>query len=130
MNVSDLDVPQSAGEIPANLPAQAEPAPGGVRGAFGNFFHGTELPYRVALTRICLAFAILFPTAYRWYYSREIFSTYGSGISEGGERRYRRHSNARTRTSLEATLSARGTSFVGYRIRLKNLSLRLNEANK
>ena len=46
-----------------------------------DFFHGTETPYRLALVRICLAFTILFPTAYRWYYSREIFSTDGSGIS-------------------------------------------------
>jgi hypothetical protein len=49
--------------------------------AVRDFFHGTETPYRLALVRICLAFAILFPTAYRWYYSREIFSTDGSGIS-------------------------------------------------
>ena len=46
-----------------------------------DFFHGTELPYRLALTRIFLAFTVLFPMAYRWYYSREIFSTDGSGIS-------------------------------------------------
>jgi hypothetical protein len=50
-------------------------------GSVRDIFHGAEMPYRLALVRICLTFTILFPTALRWYYSREIFSTDGSGIS-------------------------------------------------
>jgi hypothetical protein len=52
-----------------------------LRRTLRDFFHGTELPYRLALVRICLAFTLLFPTVYRWFYSREIFSTDGAGIS-------------------------------------------------
>ncbi len=59
----------------------APPNGAGFVAAVRDFFHGAEAPYRLALIRICLAFTILFPTAYRWYYSREIFSTDGSGVS-------------------------------------------------
>jgi hypothetical protein len=49
--------------------------------AVRDIFHGIETPHRMALTRICLTFTVLFPTAFRWYYAREIFSNDGSGIS-------------------------------------------------
>jgi len=79
--------PPSATEIPAvevpaviDSPETASPGRGFGR-ALQDFFHGTEMPYRLALTRIVLTFTLLFPTAYRWFYSREIFSTDGAGIS-------------------------------------------------
>jgi hypothetical protein len=53
----------------------------GFRSAVRDFFHGVELPHRLALVRICLAFTLLFPMAYRWFYAREIFSNDGAGIS-------------------------------------------------
>ncbi len=68
-----LETPHVTNDAPANG--------AGFVAAVRDFFHGTEAPYRLALIRICLAFTILFPTAYRWYYSREIFSTDGSGVS-------------------------------------------------
>jgi hypothetical protein len=49
--------------------------------AFSEIFHTAETPYRLAFVRICLSFTLFFPMLYRWYYSREIFSTDGSGIS-------------------------------------------------
>jgi hypothetical protein len=54
---------------------------GDFRGAVRDFFHGLEMPHRLALVRICLAVTLVFPMAYRWFYAREIFSTDGAGIS-------------------------------------------------
>lgn len=82
MSAIELAPPQTAPEISAPAaPGESENHGSAFVRSVGNFFHGAELPYRLALTRIFLTFTILFPTAYRWYYSREIFSTDGSGIS-------------------------------------------------
>jgi Vitamin K-dependent gamma-carboxylase len=82
MNAFESDPVPAATEVPTpDVAAESENGLGRIRSAFREFFHGTDTPYRLALVRICLAFTLIFPTAYRWYYSREIFSTDGSGIS-------------------------------------------------
>ena len=72
---------QAAAENPVAGPLRESEMLSRVGSGLREFFHGTETPYRLALVRICLAFTLLFPTAYRWFYSREIFSTDGSGLS-------------------------------------------------
>jgi hypothetical protein len=82
MNAIEPAPLQTAPEISASTDsAELENSGSAFGRSVRNFFHGAELPYRLALTRIFLTATILFPTAYRWYYSREIFSTDGSGIS-------------------------------------------------
>jgi hypothetical protein len=72
---------QATAENPVAGPLRESEMLSRVGSALREFFHGTETPYRLALVRICLAFTLLFPTAYRWFYAREIFSTDGSGLS-------------------------------------------------
>jgi hypothetical protein len=68
--------------ISSDVTSRSAPEVGnGFRSAVRDFFHGVELPHRLALVRICLSFTLLFPMAYRWFYAREIFSTDGAGIS-------------------------------------------------
>ncbi|HEV8004300.1 MAG TPA: HTTM domain-containing protein [Planctomycetaceae bacterium] len=82
MNVIEPGPLPAAAELPEFDAVNQSEKPGcGIRNALREFFHGSETPYRLALIRMCLAFTLLFPTGYRWFYSREIFSTDGSGIS-------------------------------------------------
>ncbi len=82
MNAIESSPAPSAAEVSApTILEESESAVGRIRRELREFFHGTEMPYRLAMVRICLAFTLLFPTVYRWFYSREIFSTDGAGIS-------------------------------------------------
>lgn len=59
----------------------AAPARIDARTRLGDFFHRPEVPYGLALMRIALPLVLLVPMAYRWPYSRELFSSDGAAVS-------------------------------------------------
>lgn len=54
-----------------------------VQNRFENFFFKEEIPYGLAIMRICLPIVILFTLIPRWFFARELFSTDGAPAQLG-----------------------------------------------